>query len=77
MFIGHLDVLFYYYTSFAYLKIAGIPVVAQQLKNLTSIHEVAGSTPDFPQSVKDLVLLVSCGVGHRLDSDLALMWLWL
>ena len=28
------------------------------------------------QRVKDLVLLVSCGVGCRHGSDLVLLWLW-
>ena len=41
----------------------------------TSIHEDVGSSPSLSQWVKDLALL-SCGVGHRHSSDLALLWLW-
>ena len=33
-----------------------VPFVAQQLTNLTRIHEVAGLIPDLAQCVKDLAL---------------------
>ena len=48
-----------------------VPIMAHQVKNLTSIHEVMGSIPDLPQWVEDPVLpdkarilhCWGCGVG--------------
>ena len=54
-----------------YISPAGVPIVAQWLANLTSIHEDAGLTPSLTQWLAE-----SCGVGHRCALDPALLWLW-
>ena len=38
------------------IRIAGVPVVVQQVKNLTSIHEDVSLIPSLAQWVKNLVL---------------------
>ena len=50
--------------------------MAQQVKNLTGIHEDVGLFPSLAQWVKGSGVTTSCGVGRRCDSDPALLWLW-
>ena len=44
--------------------------------NSTSIHEDTCLIPGLAQWVKGSGVAMSCGVGHRLGLDLALLWLW-
>ena len=53
----------------------GVPIVAQRVKNLTSIHEDESSIPGLTQWVKGSSVAMSCGVGCRRGLDL--VWLWL
>ena len=48
---------------------AGVPVVAQWVKNLTDIHKDSGLIPGLAQWVKNMALLQAVGCGL----DLALL----
>lgn len=50
----------------------GVPLVAQGVKNQTSIHEDLGSIPALAQWVKRSGVAVSCDVGRRCGWDLEL-----
>ena len=52
----------------------GDPVVAQQVKNPTSVMGMLVSTLSSFSGLRSIV--ASCGVGHRYGWDLALLWLW-
>ena len=55
----------------------GVPVVAQQVMNPTSIHEDAGLILGPTQWIKEgSSLAESCDIGHSCSSDLTLLWLW-
>ena len=54
----------------------GVSVVAQQVKNLTSIQEDGGSIPGLTQRVKRSGIAVSCSVVYSHGLDLELLCLW-
>ena len=49
--------------------------MAQQVKNLTSIHEEVGLIPGLSQWIKGSSIAARCCVGCRCGLDLALLWL--
>ena len=55
--------------------LSGAPIVAQQVKSLTGIHEDMGSIPDLTQWVKGSGIAASCDIGCRRGSHLMLLWL--
>ena len=46
-----------------------------KVKNQTGILEDGGWVPGLTQWVKGSGVAGSCGIGHRCDSDLSLLWL--
>ena len=55
------------------LQALGVPIVAQQVKNMTSIHEDVGSILALSQWVKVFGVAASCDIGHVCGSDLELL----
>ena len=47
------------------MKKRGVPIVVQQVKNPTSVHEDMGLIPGLAQWVKGSSVATSCSVGHR------------
>ena len=45
--------------------VSAVPIVTQQLTNMTSIHEDTDLMPGLTQWVKNHGAAVSCGVGRR------------
>ena len=53
----------------------GAPIVAQQLTNPTSTHEVRAQSPAWLSGLS-MWHCVSCGVGCKQSLDPMLLWLW-
>ena len=58
------------------LRNTRVPVIAQWVKNPTSIYEDADSIPGLAQWIKGSGVAASYGVGCRRGSDPILLWLW-
>ena len=54
----------------------GVPILAQQVKNLTSIHEDMGSFPSLSQWVKDPFCELWCRSQMHLGSGIAVDVAW-
>ena len=69
---GHIQLLEFHIVSTTF----GVLIVAQQVKNLTSIHEDVGLIPGLAQWVKGSGIARSCSVGQGCGLDRVLLWLW-
>ena len=54
----------------------GVPLCGSAEMNLNSFREDASLIPGLAQWEKGSGVALSCGIGHRRSSDLALPWLW-
>ena len=61
----------FFFSKTIFKSSAGVLVMAQQVKNPTSINEDVGLIPGLAQWIKDLVFLQ---VGCRCSLDTALLW---
>ena len=53
--LGPWDLVFFFFLN-SKMDFIGVPIVTQQVKNPTSIHEDVGLIPGLAQLVKDLAL---------------------